>query len=1140
MLNRRSFALSIVLFIICTSLLAAQEFRATISGTVSDPAAARIPGAAVEAKNLETNAVVNTVTNDSGSYVLPFLPTGKYTISVSLTGFKTAVRENVELRVGDRMQLDFQLEIGGISEQVMVSGEAPLLETASASKGSVIDSAKVQDLPLLGRNPFMLAAIASGVQYSPTLASRSNRPFDNGGMDSYSINGGRTTTNEFSLDGVPNTNTESGSPSNLSFVPSPDATEEFKVQTNTYDAQYGRSGGGIINVSLKSGTNRVRGAVYHYFRNDVLNANSFESNLAGAKKSAFRWNQPGVQIDGPVYIPKIYDGRNKTFFMYSWEKILSSIPYPLTYTVPTLVQRTGDFSQTVQSNGNPVTIYDPLTTVPVGSGYARTAFPGNKIPANRIDPVGLKLVDYFAKPNVAGTIAGANNMVTSPNPRTDEYDQHVIRIDQVINDKHKFFSRYVRGNRHEVNSDAGFPHVSSPWYTHWRINQGINFDLTSSFSPTMVLVSRVGWIRHQFAIDRYGKDFDPTQLGFPSSLASQMPYKWFPQISLTDYSTIGTTGSQFTYSDTYSLSETLNKVWREHSLKFGGEFRIMKNNWQNPTSSFGNFSFNKGYTQKDPLRGDAASGNAFASLMLGYPASGSLPWNVAPAYQNTYFVMFMQDDWRITRKLTVNLGLRWDYESPQTERFNQMNAGFDYTSTNPFKVPGMTLKGGLLFLDNNKRLPFDSDLNNFQPRIGIAYKIGSNMVLRGGYGLMYLPTFDHGQNNGFSTSTTYVSSVDGGITPSGSLKNPYPAGLDKPVGSTQGLATFVGRGFTFGEPTRQIPYVHQFSFGLQYMLPWRMVIEATYIGSRNRSLQVSQSINETPVESYLQGSSVMNKLVANPFKGLLPGTSYNGDTIVQSQLLRPYPQFAGITRAFNSVGKSWYDSLQMQVEKRLSYGLHLLLSYTLSKSTEAVGYLNNSQYDKGVLAKVLTNNDQPQRFILSGSYDLPFLKNASGFLSVFGGWKINWIATLQSGLPVGTPGGAYSSGISAKIPDDQRTLDHWFNTCTLNTAGNRQNCASTSEPVAFIQQPAFTLRTLSSRFPDVRTLRRPQYDFSIFKSFRIWETVNLQFRAEAFNLTNTVWFGGPNTTLGGSAFGVVTKSQANDPRNVQLALRLVF
>jgi len=723
-----------------------------------------------------------------------------------------------------------------------------------------------------------------------------------------------------------------------------------------------------------------------------------------------------VQFNGPVYLPKIYDGRNRTFFMYSWEAIRSSIPYPLTYTVPSLDQRNGDFSKTVQANGSPITIYDPLTTKQSGSTYTRTAFLGNIIPQSRLDPVALKLIKYIANPNVTGTIAGANNMITSPNPRTDAYDQHVIRIDQVITDKHKFFSRYVRGNRHEVNSDANFPHDTSPWYTHWRINQGINFDLTSSFSPTMVLSSRYGFIRHQFAIARYGDGFDPTKLGFPATLVSQLPRKFFPQIAYTDYSTFGNTGSQYTFSDTHSWSETLNKVMGPHSLKMGAEFRVMRNNWQNPTSSFGNFTFTKGYTQRNPLSTDAASGNAFASFLLGYPASANVPYQVAPAYQNRYYVIFLQDDWRINRRLTFNLGLRWDYESPQSERYNQQNRGFDPTADNPFKVPGLQLKGGLLFTDDSNRFPFKRDLNNFQPRVGVAYQLYSNAVLRAGYGIMYLPTFDPGQNNGFSVTTTYVSSVDGGITPYNTLKNPYPAGIDVPPGRSQGLATLVGRGFTFGYTDRSIPYVHQFSIGWQQKLPWRMVVEATYVGSRSRSLQVSKSINEVSAEQLKLGTA-LNDLIANPFQGLLPGTAFNGATAVRSQLLRPFPQFTSITRAFNSNGLSWYNALQVQLEKRVTSGLHFLASYTFAKSIEAVGYLN-AQDDK--LANVLTSVDAPQRLILSGSYDLPFLQKATGFLSVFGGWQMNWIISLQSGLPVGTPSGAYSSGIDPKISGDKR------------------------------------------------------------------------------------------------------------------------
>ena len=1119
--------------------LAAQEFRATVTGTVTDQQGAAIPGASIEVRNLETNVAVSTVTNEAGSYVAPFLPTGQYTVAAAHQGFKRAVRERIELRVGDRLRVDFQMEIGGVTEQVTVTASVELLETTTASKGQVIDSAKVRDLPLLGRNPFLLAAVAAGVQYTPTRGSRSNRPFDNGGMDSFSINGGRQFTNEFLLDGVPDTNTETNSPSNLSFVPSPDATEEFKVQTNNYDAQYGRTGGGVINVSLKSGTNLLHGSLYHYWRNDILNANAFESNLAGVKKAAFRWNQPGVQLDGPLYLPKLYDGRGRTFFMYSWEKIKSKIPFPQTYTVPTARQRAGDFSQTVQANGQPITIYDPLTTVQSGSAFTRQAFSGARLPAERFDPVARKLLDFLPLGNVPGNAQGFFNLISSPNSVSDEYDQHIIRIDQVLTDKHKFFSRYVRGNRHEVNSDAGFPHVSSPWYTHWRINQGGNFDLTSMLSPTVVLSSRAGYIRHQFAIARYGEGFDPTLLGFPASLAAQLPAKFFPRINYTDYSAFGNTGSQFTFSDTWSWSETVNQVVGNHSLKYGGEARVMLNNQKNPTSSFGNFDFNKGYTQRDPLRGDAASGNAFASLLLGYPSGGSVPFNADPAYSNRYLVLFLQDDWRVTGKLTLNLGIRWDYESAQTERFNRQNRGFDSSSPSPFQAPGLQLKGGLLFAAAGHRLPFQRDLNNFQPRFGLAYQFRSSTVLRAGYGLSNLPTFDTGFNNGFSVSTPFVSSLDGGLTPSGRLLNPYPNGILAPPGSSQGLATLVGRGFNYGFLQRSIPYVHQFSLGFQQELPGRVLIDASYVGSLSRSLQTGKGINEISTEQLALGTGLLT-LVPNPFRGLLPGTAFNDATVPRQQLLRPFPQFTGITQDRHTIGKSWYNSLQLRVEKRLTSGLHFLGSYTLSKSIEAVGYLN-AQDRFGNLARVLTSVDGPHRLVLSGGYQLPFLKGSRGVTkAILAGWQFNGIATIQSGLAIGTPGNAYSTGVDPRLSGEVQNRDRWFNGCTVNLTGGRQNCASPTEPVAFTVQPPFTLRTLSTRFGNIRTRRPGIVDFSVFKEFQLREELRLQFRAESFNMLNSPWFGGPNTTLGSSAFGVVSPSQANDPRNVQLALKLVF
>jgi hypothetical protein len=810
--------------------------------------------------------------------------------------------------------------------------------------------------------------------------------------------------------------------------------------------------------------------------------------------------------------------------------------------VPTLEQRAGDFSRTVQANGQPILVYDPLTTRAEGTSFLRQPFAGNRIPGNRFDPVSNNLLKFIPLPNQAGNAQGFFNMISSPNTVSDEYDQFAARIDQQLGAKHRFFSRYVRGNRHETNSFAGFERAASPWYQHWRINQGGNFDLTSTLAPTLVSSFRAGYIRHQFAIAQYGEGFDPSTLGFPAAAVNSLPRKFFPRIDYTDYTAFGpqrSTGSEFTFSDTWSIAETLSKVYRSHSFKFGFEGRQMFNNQDRPTSSFARFNFRRNFTQRDAQRGDAASGNAFASLLLGMPESGESVRQPALAYGNRYYVLFFQDDWKINNKLTLNLGLRWDYETPQTERFDQQNRGFDATAASPLQAPGLALKGGLLFTDANNRTPFSRDLNNFQPRIGAAYQFAPRTVFRGGYGMSYLPTFDTGFNNGFAITTAMVTSTDGGLTPANVLRNPFPDGYLAPLGRSLGLGTLLGQGYSYGFQDRVIPFVHQFSAGIQHELPGRILIDASYSGSRSRSLQTAKGINEVSREQLSQGNALLTQ-VPNPMVGLLPGSAFNGATVPRQQLLRPHPQFAGITQDRHTIGWSNYNSFQLRVEKRMSHGVHLLLSYTLAKSVEAVGYLN-PQDDFGQMASVLTGVDSPQRAVISGAWELPFFKSGRGFTrQVLGGWQLTGIITIQSGLPIGAPAGVFSTGVNPKIPDEQRSRARWFNTCTLALTGARQNCASANEPVAFTVQPPFTLRTLSARFPNIRDLRPVNADVSLFKKFAITERVNLEFRAESFNMTNTPWFGGPNLTVGGAAFGTVTPSQANDPRNVQLALRLAF
>jgi hypothetical protein len=1136
--------------------LFAQEFRAGITGIVKDSQGAVVPGVPIEAQNVATNDISRTTTNESGYYAFPVLPVGKYRVTAAAAGFKKAVQEELELRVGDQVQQDFTLEVGTVNEQVTVTAGVELLQATITDKGQVIGEENVRDIPSVGRNPFLLGIAATGVQFDigANALSRSVRPFDAGNnvAESMSINGGRTGSSDLLLDGLSNTATEGSSASNMGFVPPPDAVGEFRISSSNYDAQYGRTAGGTMSVSIKSGTNKYHGVVYWYNKNTIDSANTFDQNRIGNKRTAYNQNNPGLQLDGPVVIPHVYNGKNRTFFMYSLELWRSSIPSPVTDTTPQPEALLGNFNTTL-TNNVPIVIYDPATTTTVAP-YTRQPFPGDIVPANRMNPVGAKIASFFPKPNVFGSNGlpqQTNNVVAAPNQRTDAYDSHVLKVDQVLNERHRFFSRFVRGFRTEVNSTNGYPKVASPQYGSGRLNQGDNLDLTSVLSPSTVLTSRVGYFRHDLWITLYTSGFDPTTLGFPASLLKVLP-PYFPTIAASGYTTFGSGrsgGNQFTESATWSWSETVNRTIRRHQVKFGGEFRSMLNNINSPTTNFGNYSFNAGWTQFNALQGTSGTGNAVASMLLGMPSGGSAPINAALAWGGRYYGAFVQDDWRVSGKLTLSLGLRWDYESPVTERNNQQNAGFDFAANSPIQVvdplqPGLVLKGGLKFTSPANRLPYQRDLNNIQPRAGLAWQPWKKTVVRVGYGLSYLATFSTAGNQGFSQATPYVASNDGNITFAGyTLSNPLSQGILTPTGSKNGLSTFLGQSISFSNPDRVVPKVHQFSLGVQRQLPFRTVLEVSYVGSRSRQLDVGHQLNAVSRAQLLQygGTAVsgvpnLSDSVANPFSGLLPATNLNGNTTTRQQLLLPYPQFTGVNENNLPIGAAWYNSMQVRFDKRLTHGLNVLVSYTMSKTLESTGFLNNQ--DDGP-SRTLTGTDTPHRVVISGNWAIPLFARTRGILGIFlKGWQANGIFTRQVGFPLGAPSGFYSAGIDPNLanPTPQRA----FNTCTLQTNGNRVNCASASEPLAFIQQQPNTLRTLSGRFPTLRPPRVPYADVSMFKAVALHERVRLQFRAEAFNATNSPQLGSPSTSLTSNGAGAVGLTQSNDPRNIQLALRLMF
>ena len=1144
--------------------LFAQEFRAGITGIVKDSQGAVVPAVPIEAHNVATNDVFRATTNEAGVYAFPVLAIGTYRLTVSAPGFKKAVRDGLELRVGDQVQQDFTLDVGMVTEQVTISAGVELLQAVASEKGQVVGEENVHDLPSQARNPFLLGIVAAGVQFDigANALSRSARPFDAGNnvAESMSINGGITGASDLLLDGVPNTGTEGSSAANMGFVPTPEAVSEFKIQNSNYDAQYGRTSGGTMTVSVKNGTNKLHGAVYWLNKNTVLTANSFDSNRLGSPRAAYHENNPGLEFDGPVVIPHLYNGKNKTFFMWSYEIWRSAIPTPSTQTLPLPAAVAGNFNTTLQSNGSPIAIYDPATTTLTGTTYLRQPFPGDIIPSNRMNPVGVKIASYIPAPNAAGA---TSNLIVPNNPRTDAYDAHVIRVDQQINDKQHFFSRFVRGFRTEVNGDYGWQQVAATGnsYSDGRLNQGGNADLTSVLSPSTVLTSRLGYFRHDLWITLYASGFDPTQLGFPSSLLSSLnPY--FPTIAISGYQGFGASrsgGNQFTESASWSWSEIVNRTVRRHQVKFGGEFRVMLDNVNSPTTGFGSYSFSAGWTQQNALTANAAAGNSIASLLLGMPTSGSAPINVALTYGYRYYGGFIQDDWRVTNKLTLSMGLRWDYESPLTERNNQMNAGFAFTANSPIQVndplqPGATLKGGLLFTSPGSRMPYGRDLNNFQPRVGLAWHPWNKTVVRAGYGLSYVATFTTAGTQGFSYSTPYTASQDGNISFAGNyLNNPYPAGILMPTGSKAGLSTFLGQSISFTDTDRVIPRVHQFSLGVQRELPFRSVLEVSYVGSRSQQLNVSQNLDAVSMAQLLQyGANASPNLTdacsatsalcpyANPFYNILP-TGPNGASTTRQQLLLPYPQFTGVTENNVPMGKSWYNSLQVRFDKRLTHGLNVLVSYTHARWLNATSYLNAQEPITQTPDRTLAGQDTPDRVVISGNWSIPLFAHTHGIVGVFlKGWQANGVFMREAGFPLGAPGGYISSGINPALSGANESKA--FNTCTQLTTGLPSNCTFNGQtlPIAFYQQYSNSVRTLSGVFSTIRPPKVPNADLSMFKAFKLHETWNLQFRAEAFNATNSPQFGGPNTGLNGTTAGVVTLTQQNDPRNMQLSLRLRF
>lgn len=1146
----------------------AQEARGTISGKVMDSGDAVIQGATVKVTNVAMGTSLTLRSNDNGFYQATYLIPGTYQIMVEASGFKRLVRDGVVVQVNDNIQIDLALEVGSVDQSVTITGEASALNTTSGSLGTVVDSRRVAELPIPHGEPFKLIGLAGGVSY--TRDPRLDRPFEPTHIVGYSINGTLANRSDITIDGVPSTSTANANEVIASFVPPQDLIAEFKVQTATFDASFGNTEGGVTNLSIKSGTNNLHGTMYFTKLPPGLFANDFFANRNGTPLPDFKYTRWGGTVGGPVWIPKIYNGRNRTFFMYGIEGIPESRPRNNgTPTIPSEKMRNGDFSELLAFNAG-YQLYNPFTARQEGSRIRRDPFPGNIIPANLINPVARKFVDtYLPKPTSAGAADGTGNFAQPGLLETIKYLSNTIRIDHVVNERHRIFGRASWYNR-DSDYNNYYQNDATGEAFLFKSRQGA-LDHVWTLNSTMVINTRYGYNRFIRGTNSNpgNRGFDLTSLGFPSYYNNLIDEETrrFPRFEISGYQGTGV-GGELRPTDTHSFNSTMNHVVGAHSLKYGVEFR----SYRETDVFFGNnqtgqFNFDSAWV-RGPLDNVAVPsqlGFSFAAFLLGLPTSGTISQPANYAEQSTTTGVFIQDDWKVSQKLTINLGLRYEVEGALTERFNRTVRGFDYFGVqsieaaararyalNPTpEVPAsaFNVRGGLTFagVNGEPRGAYKTPRNNYMPRLGFAYKLTDKTVVRGGYGIFFgFLGQRRGDVNqiGFSTNTALTPTLNNGVTFIETLSNPFAAfqnGLNAPRGAADGIQTFLGQSITFFNPFPLAPYHQRWELSLQREFGgW--VAEAAYVGNRGTHIETGRNLNVTP-QRYLSKATTrdnttnayLTALLPNPFVGLMPanaGAGFRGANISRQQLLRPFPQFDAVNTTTNE-GYSWYHSLQTRLDKRFSKGYTLGFNYTWSKFMEAVEFLNG---DDPRPSEVISGSDRPHRFSASGIYELPFGKgrrfgaNVNRALSyAVSGWQVSGVYQFQSGVPLGFGNIFFNGDVrNIALPSDEQTVNRWFNTAA----------GFVTAPAA---QPVTNVRTFPLRFGSVRTDQINNIDLSVIKKTEIFENRNLEFRAEFINAFNHVLLPGPQTGVTSAAFGqIVASNQANYARRIQLTVRFVF
>jgi len=1172
----RCLAATLAVALIFVSAAAAQTFTGAIRGLVQDPGGANVPGASVTATNEASQVTLTATSTGSGEYSFPQLQPATYTVSIEAPGFKKLERKGVVVAAQQTVNLDLHLELGQVTESVVVSTEAPLVETANAQQGQDITNQQITDLPNLGRNTYLMSKLTNGVV--PAGDPRWNRFEDQIGSSAVSVAGGPIRGNNYLIDGISITTSQ-----NLpEIIPTMEAVQEMKLQANTYDASMGRTGGGVFNTVLKNGTNDFHGDFFGYLRQTSWGGNTFFNNAAGLPLGNDDWRNWGAALGGPVILPK-YNGRNKTFFYVATEAYRQHQPNLGQFGVPTQAERNGDFSQAGY------VIYNPLSSrpctaadnCPAGVSTIRTPFPGNIIPASMINPIAAAILNpansLVPLPQVTGVKTIDTVDYSGADYPFDRGDEYTYKLEEDPTQALHLNGSFLYYKSHEPNGNPlGSAAGGSGSYLLTRHVDASALNGTYVLNPTTVLSVRWGFNRFPNSYASPGSGYNLASLGFPANYINGIQLDQFPTFTISNSGTaIGYAGTQSVNYWSENASASANKTLGRNNMSMGFDFRTLNAGGASYVAPAGTFAFNGVFTQQYPTAKNN-TGADWADFLLGYPSSGSIQTTTPLFFNAHYFGGFFQDDIRLTNKLTLNVGLRYEYETGVSERHNGELVGFNQTALNPissalpagYTVDGIpvTANGQLMFagVNGNKTSTGSPQATKFGPRIGAAYQVLPKTVLRGRFGVFYTPTYfgvDVATAPGYIQSTSYIASTNGNSTPLNSLSNPFPNGIPQPAGNSLGQQTALGQTFSYVNQNRTQGHIYQFSFDIQQELPGSIGLEVGYIGSRSYNMLASSAgaaylaINQVPTADLGLGTA-LTQSVSNPFYGA-PGAAgvIGSATTTAAQLLMPYPEYGAISENTN-YAHARYDSLILKAQKRLTKGLTFLSALTWSRSEDnyiAGGGGNAFNTFAGSTPPsaaqnvynlnaewALSSTNVPLRFTTSWTYMLPFgrgqkfASGANAFVDgVIGGWSINGVTIIQQGFPlfifqvnqntvIGTAEQRpNATGISPEV-----------------SGGLMNNLNSYINPAAFSLAPVYTFGNLS-RDISMRGPGEANWDISLFKDFTFKERFKGQFRAEALNAFNTPLFANPDTELGTANFGKVIY-QTNNPRQMQLGIRFMF